>query len=107
MSKRTRREFLEDSMFATAAAVAAGSSGQLFAQEEKQSSSPNERLNVCVVGVNGRGGSHIGAYAGRKDTRITQIDRPRSRSGESAASTGQQFPTVRNVAEAVGSLRSE
>ncbi len=74
LSKRNRRQFLEDSMFATAAAVAANSSGQLFAQDEpKQSSSPNERLNVCVVGVNGRGGSHIGAYAGRKDTRITQI----------------------------------
>jgi predicted dehydrogenase len=74
MSKRNRRQFLEDSMFATAAAVAASSSGRLFAQDEApQSSSPNERLNVVVVGVNGRGGSHIGAFAGRKDTRITHV----------------------------------
>ena len=73
MSKRTRREFLEDSMFATAAAVAAGSSLPLFAAEEKQSRSPNEKLGVAVVGVNGRGNSHIGAFAGRKDTDILYI----------------------------------
>ena len=73
MSKRTRREFLEDSMFATAAVVAAGSSGPLFAAEEKQSRSPNEKLGVAVVGVNGRGGTHIGAFAGRKDTDILYI----------------------------------
>lgn len=73
MGNRTRRQFLEDSMFAAAAAVAASSTGQLFAEEETQSSSPNERLNVAVVGVRGRGGSHIGAFAGRKDTRITYI----------------------------------
>jgi predicted dehydrogenase len=91
MSKRTRREFLEDSMFATAAAVVAGSSGHLLAQEEKQSSSPNERLNVCVVGVNGRGGSHIGAYAGRKDTRITQVcDVDRDIAGKRAEEIGKR-----------------
>ena len=72
--KRNRREFLEDSMFAAAAAAAAGSSGRLLAADsEPQSKSPNERLNVCVVGVKGRGGSHIGAFAGRKDTLITHI----------------------------------
>ncbi|MEQ8786872.1 MAG: Gfo/Idh/MocA family oxidoreductase [Pirellulaceae bacterium] len=73
MGKRTRRQFLEDSMFATAAAVAAGSSTQLFAEEEAQSKSANERLSVAVVGVRGRGGSHIGAFAGRKDTEVTYI----------------------------------
>ncbi len=73
MSKRTRRQFLEDSMFAAAAAVAATSSSRLFAAEEKQSSSPNERLSVACVGVKGRGGSHIGAFAGRKDTLVTYI----------------------------------
>jgi predicted dehydrogenase len=74
MVKRTRRQFLEDSMFATAAAVAAGSAGPLLAEDsEKQSSSPNERLSVAVVGVKGRGGSHIGAFAGRKDTEITYV----------------------------------
>ncbi|WP_425613724.1 Gfo/Idh/MocA family protein [Anatilimnocola sp. NA78] len=91
MSKRNRRQFLEDSMFATAAAVAASSSGQLFAQEEKQSSSPNERLNVVVVGVNGRGGSHIGAFAHRKDTRITHVcDVDRTIGGKRAEEIGKK-----------------
>lgn len=73
MSKRTRRQFLEDSMFATAAAVAASSTSQVFAEEESRSSSPNERLSVAVVGVRGRGGSHIGAFAGKKDTHVTYV----------------------------------
>src|SRR3982750_2578880 len=72
MSNRNRRQFLEDSMLAAAAAAAANTpAGYLFAQDEPQSKSPNERLNVAVVGTKGRGGSHIGAFAGRKDTVIT------------------------------------
>ena len=73
MSKKNRRQFLEDSMFAAAAAVAAGSTGRLLHAQEEGSGSANERLNVAVVGVNGRGGTHIGAFAGRKDTIITHI----------------------------------
>lgn len=72
MSKRTRRQFLEDSMFAAAAAVAASSSTKSLANDE-QSSSPNAQLNVAVVGVRGRGKSHIGAFSGRKDTRVACI----------------------------------
>lgn len=74
MSNRTRRQFLEDSMFATAAAAAvAGSASNVMADEEPQSKSANEKLSVAVIGVNGRGGSHIGAFAGRKDTEVTYI----------------------------------
>ena len=74
MYKRSRREFLEQSMFASAAAFAAANSGTLFAADDApQSSSPNERLNVCVMGVRGRGGEHIGSYVKRKDTVITHI----------------------------------
>lgn len=71
MSHRSRREFLEQSMWATATAVAAGS--VVVRAEEKQSASPNEKLGVAVVGVKGRGGSHIGAFAGRKDTEILYV----------------------------------
>jgi predicted dehydrogenase len=61
-------------MFAAAAAAAVGSAAPLWADEaELQSNSPNERLSVAVVGVNGRGNTHIGAFAGRKDTEITFI----------------------------------
>jgi predicted dehydrogenase len=73
MSKRNRRQFLEESMLATAAAVAANSAGKVFGQDQPQSRSPNERLNVVVVGARGRGSSHLSAFAGRKDTIITHI----------------------------------
>jgi predicted dehydrogenase len=74
MAQRNRRDFLEQSMWATAGAVAASAAmtPQLRAVE-KQSDSPNEKLGVAVVGVKGRGGSHIGAFAGRKDTEILYV----------------------------------
>lgn len=74
MSKRSRRQFLEDSMLVAAAAVATNSAGPLLAADEpEQSKSPNEKLGVAVIGVKGRGGSHIGAFAGRKDTEILYV----------------------------------
>ncbi|HTN74564.1 MAG TPA: Gfo/Idh/MocA family oxidoreductase [Pirellulaceae bacterium] len=74
MSKRTRREFLESSMLVAAAAVAANSTGRLLAAEDAPvAKSANDKLGVAVVGVNGRGGSHIGAFAGRPDTEILYI----------------------------------
>lgn len=72
-------------MFAAAGAVAVGSVGSVMAADEPQSKSPNERLNVAVVGVKGRGGTHIGAFAGRKDTVITYICDADSDIGQSRA----------------------
>lgn len=91
MSKRNRRQFLEESMLATAAAVAANSAGRVFADEEPQSKSPNERMNVVVMGAKGRGGSHIGAFAGRKDTVVTYIcDVDRDIGGNRAIEVGKR-----------------
>ena len=78
MSHLSRRQFLEDSMFAAAAAAAAGTalSGnarQALADRPARTKSANEKLSVACVGVKGRGASHIGAYAGREDTEITYI----------------------------------
>ncbi|MBL8828326.1 MAG: Gfo/Idh/MocA family oxidoreductase [Planctomycetaceae bacterium] len=75
MSSFSRRRFLEDSMFAAAAAVVANAAPVAFAQPAG-TKSPNDRLSVCVVGCNGRGGSHIGAYTAsdkNRDTEITYI----------------------------------
>ena len=95
MSKRNRRQFLEESMLATAAAVAANSAGKVFGEDQPQSRSPNERLNVVVVGVNGRGGSHIGAFAGRKDTVITHIcDVDQNVGGKKALEVGKRQGVV-------------
>ena len=73
MTKRTRRQFLEDSMLA-AAALTAGSTTHVLAEEKKpQSTSPGETLSVAVIGVRGRGRSHIDSLAGRDGIEITYI----------------------------------
>lgn len=73
MLRRNRREFLEDSMLATAAAVAAETPARLFAADPQPSASPNARLGVAVVGLRGRGGSHIGAFTARRDTEVLYL----------------------------------
>ncbi len=75
MSRWSRREILDRSMWATAAALAGPSarSGALFAADAGQAPGPNEILNVAVVGVKGRGGNHLGAFLGMKDVRVTGI----------------------------------
>jgi len=72
MAQFTRRQFLEDSLFA-AAAMAVLPGGKLLGAEEKQSPSPNEKLGVAILGVNGRGKKHIDVFANRKDTEIVYI----------------------------------
>ena len=78
MTKQTRREFLENSMFATLAAAAGNAGiGQLtYAAEEEGSSSPNERLRVAVLGVHNRGRSHMRGFMPRKDCEIAAIVDP-------------------------------
>ena len=74
MTSRTRRRFLEDSMFAAAAAVAAGTNNAIFAADEKApSKSPNEKLGAAVVGCGGRGSEHLQTFASRPDTEVLYI----------------------------------
>jgi len=75
MSSLSRRQFLEDSMLAAAAAVAAGGASNAWASEAgtPQSKSPNEKLGVACVGVRGQGKSHLGAYSSRKDTEVLYV----------------------------------
>jgi predicted dehydrogenase len=72
MSNLSRRQFLEDSMLAAVAAMTVPAASALAADEPKKTSA-NEKLSVAIVGVNGRGGSHIAAFAGKTDTEVTYI----------------------------------
>ncbi|GAF99205.1 unnamed protein product, partial [marine sediment metagenome] len=82
MSNRSRREFLEDSMFATAAALAATSAAHAVAAEKKvENKSPNEKLSVAVVGVNGRGRAHIAGFANKSYSEVTYICDPDEKVG--------------------------
>jgi len=70
MTQQTRRQFLHDSMRAAAVISAAP---MISSVTQEQSKSPNEKLLCAVIGCRGRGGSHIGAFAGRKDCQIAYI----------------------------------
>jgi predicted dehydrogenase len=77
MTRQTRREFLENSMFATAAAVAAGTAKEPVLRAAEKESSPNEKLRVAVLGVRGRGQSHLKAFVqDRQDCEVVAIVDP-------------------------------
>jgi predicted dehydrogenase len=67
-----RRDFLKRSALG-AGAVALGRVNYVQADDKPQSKSPNEKLGVAVVGVGGRGGSHLEAYSSRKDTEVLYV----------------------------------
>lgn len=72
MTGLTRRSFLQNSVYASTAAAIAGqpllNASLSFGAEDVP-----ETLRVAVVGVNGRGGAHIGGFGGRKDCEIAAI----------------------------------
>lgn len=70
MTRQTRRQFLRDSMRAAAVVPAAA----LIARTARgQTTGANDRLLCAVIGCNGRGGSHISAFSGRKDCELAYI----------------------------------
>jgi predicted dehydrogenase len=78
MSSISRRRFLEDSMFAAAAAGAASVGvSSVFPQRAQAQPSPNEKIGVCVVGLGGRGwGSHCKEWLGDPRTEIRYLCDP-------------------------------
>ncbi len=106
MTFRTRRQFLEDSMFAAAAAVAAGATGSVFAADEKRPiKSPNEKLGVAVVGCGGRGADHLKTFCSRPDTEVLYVvdvdaNIARSRAKMVADKQGREPKIVADMREA-------
>ncbi len=77
MSRKTRREFLEEAFLAAGAAMAAAGPMTIPTRSQgAESSSPNERLRVAILGLNGRGRSHLAEYMRRKDCEIAAIVDP-------------------------------
>ncbi len=75
MSAMNRRAFLKDSALLAALAGAGLQSVAPAAEKaaSKEKGSANERLRVAVVGVNGRGMSHVGGFANRYNCVVTTI----------------------------------
>ena len=90
MNRLNRRRFLEESILAATAALSAPSI--MVAAENKQSSSPNEKLAVAVIGTGSRGGAHVRAFAERKDCEVRAVCDPdlnRARSAQQAVEKKQ------------------
>ena len=79
MRSLDRRRFLHDSATLAAAMAATIPARSALASDDKEpssdgkSASPNDTLRVAVVGVRGRGMSHIDGFGRHKDVRITAI----------------------------------
>jgi len=106
MTRYTRRRFLEDSVLA-AAVAAAGTLpvAKALAADTKQSTSPNEKLSIAIVGVGGRGGEHLNAFCARKDIDIAYIVDPDEKIGNMRADAvakklGRRPKFVRDMREA-------
>lgn len=77
MFQQSRREFLEQSMFAAAAAVAGtGFQGGVQARAQEAVGSPNDVIRVAVLGVRGRGGEHLSEMLKRKGVQVVAIVDP-------------------------------
>jgi len=70
----SRREFLERSAILSAAAAALSNSPATAEQPvPTRARSVNDRLRVAVVGVHGRGMSHVHGFAGKNNCEITVV----------------------------------
>jgi predicted dehydrogenase len=84
MHSTTRRQFLEDSMLATAALVAAAAP-QVARAEEKSTGNPSNKLRVAVLGCRIRGKQHVAELSKAADCEIAYVcDPDRDLAGELA-----------------------
>jgi len=75
MTHITRRQFVERSLAAGLGMTLAGchEPGGQAVSPTSQIRGANEDIRVAVVGINGRGGSHIGAFGGMKGVRLVAL----------------------------------
>src|SRR5580700_1000441 len=70
----SRREFLKGSaLLAATAATARLTESAVEPASAQAPAGANERLNVAVIGVRGRGMSHVDGFADRNNCRVTHI----------------------------------
>ncbi|MEO6811929.1 MAG: Gfo/Idh/MocA family oxidoreductase [Isosphaeraceae bacterium] len=83
MPKVNRRQFLEESMLATAAAVAATQS--LAFADEPAKASANDTINAAIIGCGIRGKQHAEVLSKLPDCAITHVCDPDSKRAEEVA----------------------
>ncbi|HYT89184.1 MAG TPA: Gfo/Idh/MocA family oxidoreductase [Gemmataceae bacterium] len=100
MTRQNRRDFLKSTLAAAATITIAGtkSSGQVVGA--------NEAIRIGVAGLNGRGGSHVGAFAAMQGVRVTYLIDPDTRTFSRRVrqvrdAGGQEPRTVQDVRRAL------
>jgi predicted dehydrogenase len=68
-----RRQFLHDSSTLAAALAGAGLLSAAEKKEEARKQDANDRLHVAVIGVHGRGLSHVDGFANKNNCLVTTI----------------------------------
>ncbi len=97
---RTRRQLLEDAMFAAAAAAAAGvtgaCAGRAAAPAAARHRGPSDKLRVAVVGVNSRGMAHVRGFAKQPGVEVVAVcDLDDTAAGKAIESAIKQAPSVK------------
>src|SRR5688500_13797 len=70
--RRSRRQFLQQGLAAGTALAGAGYWSQRAAAESK---SPNELLNIAMIGSGGRGEANLGSVSGENTVALCDVDR--------------------------------
>ncbi|HBO43358.1 MAG TPA: gfo/Idh/MocA family oxidoreductase, partial [Planctomycetaceae bacterium] len=76
MAHFSRRQFLQDTLIAAAAAAAATAGPAVLshaAQADIAESGPNDKLGIAMIGVHGQGNNHIKEYLKRRDVEIVCV----------------------------------
>jgi len=73
---KTRRAFLEESLLAAAAAAAVPMIPGLAGAQSRRPVAANDKINIAVIGVRGRGAGHVGTYLKSPDANVVAICDP-------------------------------
>ncbi len=68
-----RRHFLQHAAFGATAAASLGNTEWVVGAQAPASKSPNEKISVAFIGVNGRGQDHIKGLATRSDVEVRYV----------------------------------
>lgn len=86
MSNHTRRQFLEDSMLTTAAALSVAAAPAAATDKSSvKPVAPNEKLGVAVLGIHGQGTVHCSSFVNNPTTEILYICDPDQQLGKAQA----------------------
>ncbi len=80
-----RRHFLQHAAFGVTAAASLGKTEWVIGAQAPASKSPNEKIAVAFIGVNGRGKNHIEGLSGRSDIEVRYVCDADEEVGQSTA----------------------